>query len=249
MRWWVGGPRENTGWRGAPVAAIHGRPMPTTKPSAEPALTVWLVEDNAFYRRNLAQLLDQTEGIRCPVAVGDCEEALESLQIEPPPDIVLMDIGLPGMSGIEGTRRIRSLSPAIRVIMLTVHEEDQKVFDALCAGASGYLLKPSPSERIVEAIRDVQRGAAPMNGYVARRVLDMFGRLAVGHAGSADYGLTPREKEILNLLVDGLSMKEIAARLDVSYHTVDTHLRSIYDKLHVHSRSSAVAKALKERLL
>jgi len=216
---------------------------------ASDAVTVWLVEDNGFYRRGLAQLINETEGMRCPMAVADCEDALAALEEDPGPDIVLMDIGLPGMDGIEGTRRIRGLSPASRVIMLTVHEEDQKVFEALCAGASGYLLKPSPPSRILEAIREVQSGAAPMNGYIARKVLDMFGRLAVDHARPQDYGLTPREKEILQQLVEGLSMKQIAAALDLSYHTVDTHLRNIYDKLHVHSRTSAVAKVFREKLL
>lgn len=210
---------------------------------------VWLVEDNRLFRDSLADLIGQTEGIDCPVAVESCERMLEELESRAPPDIVLMDIGLPGISGIEGTRRIRNRTVGTRVIMLTVQEEDEKVFHAICAGASGYLLKPLPPERILAAIREVRSGAAPINGYIARKVLDMFSRFGTTPSPGEPYGLTPREKEILALLVDGLIMKEIAARLGVSYHTIDTHLRSIYDKLHVHSRTAVVAKALKERIL
>ena len=216
---------------------------------SEPPVNVWIVEDNALYRRTLADLVGQTAGLRCEVAAASFEEALSAFDEHLVPDIGLMDIGLPGLSGIEGTRQVRGLSPTSRVIMLTVHDEQEKVFEALCAGASGYLLKPSRAEQIVEAIRDVQKGAAPMNGYIARKVLDLFARLGVSAAPATDYGLTAREKEILQLLVDGLSMKQVAARLDLSYHTIDTHQRNIYDKLHVRSRGSAVAKALKERLL
>jgi DNA-binding NarL/FixJ family response regulator len=130
--------------------------------------------------------------------------------------------------------------------MLTVHEEDEQVFAAICAGASGYLLKPTSPELIVDAVRAVRAGAAPINGYIAGKVLGMFARLA---APGSDYGLTPREKEMLELMVEGLTMKESAGRLCVSYHTIDTHVRNIYEKLHVHSRGGAVAKALRERLV
>lgn len=209
-------------------------------------ISVWVVEDHDLYRQSTAAVLDAAEGVECPVAVGSCEEALEALEREPPPDLVLMDIGLPGINGIEGTRRLRARIPTARVLMLTVHEEDAKVFEAICAGASGYLLKPSSPERIVEAVREAQAGAAPINGYIAGRVLGMFARMA---GPQTDYGLTPREKEMLELMVEGLTMKESADRLCVSYHTVDKHVRSVYEKLHVHSRGGAVAKALRERLV
>ena len=153
------------------------------------------------------------------------------------------------MSGIDGTREIRSRAPGTRVIMLTVQEEDEKFFQAICAGASGYLLKPLPPERILAAIREVRSGAAPINGYIARKVLDMFSRFGIAPQEKDSYGLTPREREILSLVVDGLIMKEIAARLGLSYHTIDTHLRGIYEKLHVHSRAAVVAKTLRERIL
>ena len=216
--------------------------------SAIPA-TVWIVEDNALYRRSLMELIEQTVDLRCPVAVESFEEALAAFDEGLVPDIVLMDIGLPGMSGIDATRQIRGLSPVTRVVMLTIHDDGDKVFEALCAGASGYLLKPSPPDQIVAALREVLSGAAPMNGTIARKVLEMFTHLASSRAAVPDYGLTPREKEILQFLVEGLTMKQVAARLDVSYHTINTHQRNIYDKLHVHSRSSAVAKALRERLV
>jgi DNA-binding NarL/FixJ family response regulator len=158
---------------------------------------------------------------------------------------VLVDVELPGIDGIEAVRRIKSLSPATLVIMLTVFDDHDKIFKAICSGASGYLLKTSSVEKIVESIRDVYAGGAAMTPRVAHSVLDMFGRLVVPQR---DYGLTSREQRILELMTEGLIKKEIADRLSLSYHTVDTHLRNIYTKLHVHTRSGAVAKALKERL-
>jgi len=213
------------------------------------ALTVWIVEDNRMLRRNLAELIEEQPGMSCPVAVESCEEFLAALEAGGAPDVVLMDLGLPGRGGTEGIQRIQSLSPSTQVIVLTIHEEDEKVFEAICAGASGYLLKPSPPARILEAIVEVRRGAAPINAFIARKMLSMFGRLPANRSAAGDYGLTPREREILQLLVDGLTMKEIARRLNLSYHTIGNHLRNIYHKLHVRSRSGAVAKALREDLV
>jgi DNA-binding NarL/FixJ family response regulator len=213
-----------------------------------PPTSVWIVEDNPLYRRHLAAAIEQAPGLCCPVVASRCGEALAALDGGLVPDIVLMDIGLPGMDGIEGTRRVRSLSPASRVVMLTVHEEDEKVFAALCAGASGYLLKPAPVEKIVEAIREVVRGGAPVNAYIAAKVLALFARSPISTPRDPAYGLTSREREVLGFLVDGFTMREIAERLAVSYHTVDSHLRNIYARLHVHSRSAAVAKAVREKL-
>ena len=217
-------------------------------PNDGDALLVWIVEDNAKLRRDLAVLIEAEADLSCPVSASSCEDALAALAEEPPPDVVLMDLGLPGMSGIEGTARLHSLSPATRVVVLTVHAEDESVFDAICAGACGYLLKPSAPEEIVAAVRQAARGAAPMNAYIASKVLAMFTRLAPARAHD-DYGLTRRERDILQLLVDGLTMRQIAHRLAVSYHTVDTHLRNVYAKLHVRTRTSAVAKALREKLI
>lgn len=209
---------------------------------------VWLVEDNTTYRRSIARLIEQTPGMSCPLAAVTCEEALEVLENQPPPAIVLMDISLPGMNGIEGTRRIRTRSPDTRVIMLTIHEESDKVFEAICAGASGYLLKPADAAGIVAAIRDVQDGAAPINAFIARKMLNMFERLSPPES-EEDYGLSKREREILQLMAADLTLGQIAERLFVSRHTIDTHSRNIYAKLHVHTRIGAVTKALKEGLI
>lgn len=221
-------------------------------PAARAPFRVWLVEDNALLRRSVERLLADSPEFVCPLAVGRAEEALAALDEGLVPDLVLMDIGLPGLSGVEATRRIRGLAPTARVLMFTVHEEDEKVFAAICAGASGYLLKPLPAERLLEAIRDAASGAAPINGYIARRLLDQFARSGAGRGvpnWTHEPPLTPREREILELLVDGLSMREIATRLDVSYHTIDSHVRHLYAKLHVRTRASAVARAVRERLV
>jgi DNA-binding NarL/FixJ family response regulator len=207
---------------------------------------LWVVEDDALYRRTIAELLHGVPGIRCDHAFSRCEDALHALDTEPAPDVVLMDLGLPGMNGIEGTARVRELSPATRVIILTIHEDNEKVFDALCAGASGYLLKSSPPEEIERAMVEVLKGGAPINAHIARKMLAMFTRLAGPRNPSP---LTRREREILKLMVDGLTKKQIADQTFLSYHTIDTHLKNIYAKLEVHSRSGAVAKALNEHLL
>jgi len=210
---------------------------------------VWVVEDKAIFRNALKSLLTKTPDLSCSVAVDSCERALDALELGGAPDIVLMDIGLPGIDGIEGTRRIKALSPTTRVIILTVHEESQSIFDAICAGASGYLLKPSAAEDIAHAVRDVQQGAAPINAFIAGKMLEMFARLAEPRSAADDYGLTARELEILELLVESLTVGQIAERLGVSFHTIDSHTRNIYAKLHVRTRTAAVAKTLKERLI
>jgi len=217
----------------------------TSERPSEHSLSVWIVEDGELFRETVAGAIDAEPGLSCPLAVTSCEQALTALQNSAVPDIVLMDIGLPGMSGIEGVRRVRERSPETRVIMLTVHEEEGNVFEAICAGASGYLVKPAPVEEIIKAIREVAAGAAPINAYIAAKVLAKFGELMTPRG---DYGLSDRERQILELLVEGLVMKQVAARLDISYHTVDTHIRNIYEKLHVRSRAEAVAKAVRERL-
>ncbi|MGQ0735976.1 MAG: response regulator transcription factor [Acidobacteriota bacterium] len=214
-----------------------------------PRLDVWVVEDNDILRDTLEALLNDQTDLQCTLAVSSCEDFLAALDAGAAPDFVLMDIGLPGRSGIDGVVRTSSMSPATKVIILTVHAEDDKVFEALCAGASGYLLKPSSPEQILDALRAVQRGAAPINPHIARKMLGLFARLAPRKPSVHEYGLTPREKTILQGLVDGLTMEQIATDVGLSYHTIDNHLRNIYRKLHVHSRSVAVAKALREDLL
>jgi DNA-binding NarL/FixJ family response regulator len=224
-------------------------PVPLAKQmsakSSDGAISVWLVEDNHTFRNTIARVLNQVPGLQCPHGFSNSEDALEILTDGHVPDVALVDVELPGMNGIEAVRRMKSMSPATRIIMLTVFDDHDKIFKAICAGASGYLLKTAPVETIVESIREVYAGGAPMTPRVARSVLEMFGRLMVP---AHDYGLTSREQRILELMTQGLIKKEIADQLSISYHTVDTHLRNIYAKLHVNTRGGAVAKALKERL-
>jgi DNA-binding NarL/FixJ family response regulator len=214
--------------------------------SRERNVHVWLVEDNERFRTNIRDLINETEGLLCDLSLSSCEEALARLDSDAAPDILLMDIGLPGMNGIEGIRQVKSIAPSINVIMLTVFDDNEKIFQAICAGASGYLLKSSPPDDIIRSLADILKGGAPINAQIARKMLDMFTDMA---APKGNYDITKAERQILNLLVQGNPKKQIAHDLDVSFYTVDTHLRNIYAKLQVHSRSEAVAKALKQRLL
>jgi len=209
-------------------------------------LDVWLVEDHEELRATVGEVIETDPEMTCSSSFATCEEALAALQKESPPQVVLMDIVLPGMNGIEGVRRMRSISPATQVIMLTVYEDDDNVFESLCAGACGYLLKGGSTEKILQAIREVRAGGAPMSAHIAKRVLNLFTKMV---RSQADYALTGREKEILQLLVSGLPQKMIADKLFLSPFTVGTHLKNIYVKLQVHSGTAAVAKALKENLL
>lgn len=209
---------------------------------------VWIVEDHASFRRTLAKVLNAETVLQCAGEFDSCERAIETLAGTgtEKPDVILLDVGLPGMSGLEGIRLFRERSPQTLVIILTVFEDDEKIFQAICAGASGYLLKTAGAGAIVQAIHDALGGGSPMNPRIARRVLEMFSRLA---PKKSDYGLSEREKEILQHMVNGLIKKEIADRLQLSVHTVDTYLRRIYEKLEVNTRTGAVAKALKEGLV
>lgn len=213
--------------------------------SSENPASVWLVEDNEPYRRTVRRVINRLEGFVCPQAFACCEDSIELLERGDAPDVILLDVGLPGMGGLEGIRLIKSISPSTHVIMLTVFDDQEKIFKAICAGASGYLLKTSPEEKIAVSIREVMNGGAAMTPSIAQKVIEMFANLA---APKSDYGLTSREREILNLAVQGLIKKEIADRLDLSFHTVDAHLRNIYTKLQVNTRAGAVSKALKEHL-
>jgi DNA-binding NarL/FixJ family response regulator len=210
----------------------------------EPVL-VWLIEDHEAYSRTIERTIKGLAGIDCARTFAWCEEALHALEEGAAPDVILLDVGLPGMTGLEGIRAIKSISPVTHVIMLTVSDDPQKIFEAICAGAAGYLLKEAPQEKIGDFIREVMNGGAAMTPSIAQKVLEMFTRMAVPRD---DYKLTARERQILNLAVEGLIKKEIADRLSLSYHTVDAHLRNIYTKLQVHTRAGAVSKALKEHL-
>ncbi len=213
--------------------------------SAKPAISVWLIEDNHTFRNTVARVLNTNEGMECSQHFSNAEDALDALTGGAVPEVILLDVELPGQSGITAVGAIKSVLPSPRVVMLTAFDDHDKIFRALCAGASGYLLKTAPVERIVEGIQEAVRGGAPFTPQVAQKVLRMFSKL---EQPKSDYGLTDREERILELMANGLIKKEIADQLDLSYHTVDTHLRNIYTKLHVHSRTGAVAKAIKERL-
>lgn len=209
-------------------------------------IQVWLIEDHKAYGERLARALNRLDGIACPCRFTACEDALSALPENDAPQVLLLDVELPGMNGIEGLARLRQLAPHAAIVVLTVFEDDDKIFRAICAGAAGYLLKTSSNDDIATAIRSAATGGSPINPTIARRVLDMLGK---ANPPQKDYGLTPREKEILHLLVKGRSTKEAADQLQISYHTADGYIRTIYEKLRVHSRGSAVAKALKERLV
>ncbi len=207
---------------------------------------IWVIEDNETLRKTVARVLGRQSDMECSREFDRCEDALTILGRGEIPGIILLDLGLPGMSGIEGIERIKASHPEVEILVFSVFDDSDRVFRAICAGASGYLLKTSGMSEIPQAIREVLEGGAPINSRIARHVLDMFSHLApVNH----DYGLTEREKEVLEKMVDGLTKKEIADQLDLSFHTVDKHIRGIYSKLHVNTMTGAVAKALKEGLL
>jgi DNA-binding NarL/FixJ family response regulator len=217
------------------------------KTASPPKVIVWLIEDNEIFRATTMRLINHNSDLHCPHSFSSCEDALAALAAGPAPQIIISDVGLPGINGIESIARIKELAPATQVIILTVYEEHQKVFDAICAGASGYLLKNSLESTLATAIRDVLQGGAPMTPRVAKFVLEKFARIS--SSPKNNYGLSPREKEILELMARGKIIKIIADELSLSAHTVNNHLRNIYGKLHVHTRSGAVAKALRENII
>ena len=205
-----------------------------------------IVEDQAQTREGLAILLGGTEGCRVVGAFGSMEEALASLAMETP-DVALLDIELPGMSGIEGVRHLKERFPAIQILMLTVFADNDHVFEAICAGASGYLLKDTPPARLTEAVCELVGGGAPMSPEIARKVVGMFSRVAPPKSG--DHELSPREVELLKLLAEGHSYKTAAKALSISIDTVRFHVRNVYAKLHVHSKSEAVILALRQGIV
>ena len=209
-------------------------------------LSVAIVEDQPNIREGLRILIDGTEGYRCSGAFGSMEEAIEKIGHDLP-DVALIDIGLPVMSGIEGIRVLKKLHPKVAMMMLTVYEDDKRIFDAVCAGACGYLLKKTPPARLLESIQEVAGGGAPMSPEIARRVVELFRRTNLPEDAASD--LTPHEIRLLKLLVEGHNYKTAAAELDVSVNTIRFHVRSIYDKLQVHSKSEAVAKSLRQRII
>lgn len=207
-----------------------------------PEILVTLVEDDRTTRDGLATLIGATQGFRVVGSHGSMEEALPAIA-KNPPDVILCDIGLPGMSGIEGVRRLRETVPQAQILILSVLGDDDHVFEAVCAGASGYLLKGTPPARLLGAIRELHGGGAPMSPEIARRVVTLLSRVAPPRA--EEHRLTPRELEVLTLLANGHSYKSAAAELTLGIDTIRFHVRNIYEKLHVHSKSAAVTRALR----
>ena len=208
-------------------------------------IKVAVVEDMREIREALGRLFGNTAGFRCTGIYGSMEEALERVPRNLP-DVLLCDIGLPGMDGIEGIGLLKERHPQLLVLMLTVYDDNERIFEALCAGACGYLLKKTPAEKLVESVREAFEGGSPMSPEVARRVITLFRE--VRPPSRADYALTPHETRLLKMLVEGHSYKTAAAELGVTVHTVKFHLRHVYEKLQVHTKSEAVAKALRHGL-
>jgi DNA-binding NarL/FixJ family response regulator len=209
-------------------------------------IAVAIVEDLREVREGLAVLVNGTPGFRCSGTYRTMEDALSRIDAAKP-DVVISDIGLPGMSGTEGIRILRERYPELPILALTVFDDDDDVFDALCAGACGYLLKNTPPARLLESVREVADGGAPMSPSVARRVVALFREFRPPER--ATYRLTPQETELLKLIVDGHYYKTAADKMGISRSTVAFHLRNVYTKLCVHSKTEAVAKALRERLI
>jgi len=209
-------------------------------------IRVAIIEDQREFREGLAFLIDGTEGYRCAQRFGSMEEALDPLGRDPP-DVALLDIGLPGISGIEGIRLLREQCPGLPVLVLTIYNDDERIFGAMCAGACGYLLKKTPKARILECIEDVLDGGAPMSPDVARRVVELFRKFRPPQ--DANYHLTKQELRLLTLLGEGHYYKTAAGELGITINTVSSHMRHIYEKLQVHSKSEAVAKALRQGLI
>jgi len=207
-----------------------------------------IIEDNSTIREGLAVLINSTNGYSCVGSFSDCEtflNKLDSLDV----DVVLMDIGLPGMSGIDGITKAKQKKPELNILMLTIYEDSNTVFNALCAGACGYLVKKTPPARLLEAIKDAYEGGSPMSSLIARQVINVFQKIKSDSASSSEFELSQREKEVLTLLAEGNNYQEIADRLIISVDTVRHHIRNIYKKLHVHSQSEAVAKAIRKGII
>jgi DNA-binding NarL/FixJ family response regulator len=211
-------------------------------------IKVVIVEDSEKIRLGLKMLIDGTSAYKCIGNYETCEDMFEEVE-ELKPDVVLMDIDLPGMSGIDGIRKLRQIFPDLRILVLTIYDESDTVFQALCAGACGYMVKKTPPARLLEAINEAFKGGSPMSSHIARKVVGFFQENDALFKKGEDISLTKREREVLTGLVDGNSYKAIANVLDISIDTVKFHFRNIYKKLHVHSQSEAVAKAIKEKLI
>jgi DNA-binding NarL/FixJ family response regulator len=205
-------------------------------------ISVSIVEDNEQLRATLARVIGRAEGFQCLSHYGSAEAALEALPKDKP-EVILMDINLPGMNGVECVRKLKPILPQTQIMMLTVYEDTDNILAALTAGASGYLLKRTKSAELLEAIRDLHRGGSPMTTHIARKVIQSFQQ--AGPSPQAAENLSQREQEVLECLSQGFLYKEIAEKLGISYETVHTYIRRIYEKLQVRTRTEAVAKFLR----
>lgn len=207
------------------------------------SIAVSIVEDDARVRASLAKLIDSSPGYRCVSQHSSAEDALQEIP-KIKPNVALMDINLPGINGVECARRLKPQLPSTQIIMLTVYQNTEHIFNALAAGATGYMLKQTPPSELLSAIREVHEGGSPMSGHIARKIVQSFQQPAA--ISEEAQSLSPREAEVLQLLAKGYLYKEIAEAMKVTYATVHTHIRHIYEKLHVRSRTEAVAKHLNQ---
>ena len=210
-------------------------------------IKVVIFEDNSNLRRGLTTLINGSAGFECAGAFGNCDNLIKDIS-DTKPDVVLMDIEMPGMNGIEAVKILKPQFPEIKILMETIFEDDEKVFDSICSGAEGYILKNTPPSQILEAIREIHEGGAPMTPSIASKVLAMF-KSGWSFSKDESHNLTEREMEVLKYLVDGMSYKLIAEKCFVSIDTVSSHVKNIYKKLQVHSKSEAVAKAIKGKIV
>jgi DNA-binding NarL/FixJ family response regulator len=221
-------------------------PSLNSNPSSDAVMRVVLIEDLREVREGLAALINGTPGYKCVAAYSMMEPALARIEKDSP-DLILTDLGLPGMSGIEGIERLRAMFPETPILALTIYDNDEQIFNALCTGANGYLLKNTPPARLLGALKEAVEGGSPMSPAIAARVVRLFREFRPRE--TANYFLTAQETELLKLLVEGHYKKTAADALGISFHTVSFHLKNIYDKLQVHSKTEAVAKALREKLV
>ncbi|MBS1808743.1 MAG: response regulator transcription factor [Acidobacteria bacterium] len=219
--------------------------IPNPMPLPDP-IKVALIEDQRTIREGLTVLIGGTDGFQCIGSYASMEEALPCINARLP-DVVLADIGLPGMSGIKGIGILKERYPALPILMLTVYQDDERIFQAICAGARGYLLKKTPPARLLESLREIVGGGAPMSPEVARRVLELFQQFSP--PAHVDYHITPHELRLLRLLVEGHNYKTAALEVGCTVHAISFHMKNIYEKLQVHSKSEAVAKALRDHII